>query len=248
VLVKSWQRLNNAQYVLKEHPELFSSFAAAYRRQCEPRARQRDPARSLSPCPAPRQHDAPRHAPTSGTSTDGERVEVPDEGDHYWNFSGDLRNPQWCASATAILQSRAAQDLLDDPAAQYNSIPSINACVVYDTPQARSYEVPSTPDLEASYEQLPRDLEVDAQHGRLEGTVRQTPPFNRAMLHASSLSHIRRHTLCTPPADLCLRERYAVRGRPEAAGVRSAAHQVGLLRGLQHPLRRGRGHASTAWS
>ena len=242
MLVKSWQRHNNAQFVLKEHPELFSSFEAAYRRQCEPRARQPDPARPLSPCPAPRQHDAPHPI------TDGERVEVPDEGDHLWNFSGDLSNPQWCASATAILQSRAAQDLLNDPAAQYSSIPSINACVVYGTPQARLYEVPSTPDLEASYVQLPRDLEVDARHGRLEGTVRQTPPFNRAMLHASSLSHIRRHTLCTPPADLCLRERYAVRGRPAAAGVRSAAHQVELLRGLQHPLRRGRGHASTAWS
>ena len=69
VLVKSWQRLNNAQYVLKEHPELFSSFAAAYRRQCEPRARQPDPFRSLSPCPAPRQHDAPHHAPTTRSPT-----------------------------------------------------------------------------------------------------------------------------------------------------------------------------------
>ena len=173
---------------------------------------------------------------------------MPANGDYYWNFSGDLRNPQWCASATAILQSCAAQDLLGDPAAQYNSIQSINACVKYDTPLLRSYEVPSTSDLEASYKQLPHDLEVDARHGRLEGTVRQTPPFNRAMLHASSLSHIRRHTLCTPPADLCLRERYAVRGRPEAAGVRTAAHQVGPPRGLQQPLRRGRGHASTAWS
>ena len=50
-LVKSWQRHNNAQYVLKEHPELFSSFAAAYRRQCEPRTSRRraQPARSLSP-------------------------------------------------------------------------------------------------------------------------------------------------------------------------------------------------------
>jgi len=121
---------------------------------------------------------------------------VPDEGDYYWNFSGDLRNPQWCASATAILQSRAAQDLLGDPAAQYYSIQSINACVVYKTPQERSYEVPSTLDLEASYKQLPLDLEVDARHGRLAGTVRQAPPFNRAMLHASSRSHIRRHTLC----------------------------------------------------
>eukprot|EP00964_Phaeocystis_antarctica_P163624 scaffold140120_cov130-Phaeocystis_antarctica.AAC.1 len=53
VLVKSWQRLNNAQYVLKEHPELFSSFAAAYRRQCEPRARELDPARSCPPAPHP---------------------------------------------------------------------------------------------------------------------------------------------------------------------------------------------------
>ena len=112
---------------------------------------------------------------------------VPDEGDHYWNQSGDVLNPQWCVSATATLQSRAAQDVLGDADAHYNSVQSVNSCTKYFTQRARSYEVPSTSDLEASYALLPFDFEVDARHDRLGGTVSQTPPFNPATLHGTHL-------------------------------------------------------------
>ena len=36
VLLKSWQRHINAQYVLQQFPALFPSFSSAYRRTCEP--------------------------------------------------------------------------------------------------------------------------------------------------------------------------------------------------------------------
>ena len=155
-------------------------------------------ARCLSPLPATCTRNAQRDAGDAGRAarrprpeapnllTDGD-VEVPPEGDHLWNFSGDLRTPQWCVSVTGILQTAAAQDLLGDPTAQYDSIQNINSCVVYDTPRTRSYEVPSKHYLLASYEKLPIDWEADAQHGRLEYTVRQSPPCNRAMPHGTRL-------------------------------------------------------------
>ena len=101
-------------------------------------------------------------------------MEVPPEGDYLWNFTGDLLNPQWSVSATAILQTAVAQDLLEDPTAQYHDVPNVNTCTTYDTPLVNSYEVPSKDALVASYKKMKTDLEVDAQYGRLGGTVGQT--------------------------------------------------------------------------
>ena len=101
-------------------------------------------------------------------------MEVPPEGDYLWNFTGTLDNPQWCVSATAILQTAAAQDVLQHPDAKYYDLPNVNTCTKFDTPLVASYEVPSKDALVASYKKVTTDLEVDAQYGRLRGTVGQT--------------------------------------------------------------------------
>ena len=102
---------------------------------------------------------------------DGPGVQVPPQGDFFWNFNGDHEKPQWSVCATATVQTQAARDLCDDPTASYGSIPCINSCVKYDTAQTQSYELPPTSDLERSYKMLPSDWAVDAKHGRLLGTV-----------------------------------------------------------------------------